>query len=49
MTEAQQREIYLLRKHLGMSAREAYHRTPVWELDVLRKYLSEELAASEEG
>lgn len=48
MTAAEQQEIYLLRRHMGISAREAYVETPAWELDLLLSGLHAEMAAAAE-
>lgn len=44
MTGAQEMEIYLLRRYFGISAHDALHVMPAWEVDLLVDTLTEELS-----
>jgi hypothetical protein len=40
---AEQQELYLLRRHFQISAHEALHELPAWELNLLLRSLAHEL------
>lgn len=49
MTKAQETELYLLRRHFGIGAREAYNVLPAWEVELLIGKLAEEAKEAQRG
>lgn len=49
MTEEDRAELYLLRRHCGVSAHEARNVLPAWEVELLLDGIRTELSAAQAG